>query len=328
MATNPLSIAVLVPCRNEEGTVGGVVRSFRDALPEARCYVYDNGSTDGTADAAIAAGAVTRREPAIGKGNVVRRMFADIEADVYVLVDGDGTYEAAAAPAMVERLVSDNLDMVVGARVADGRNAYRRGHRLGNALLNWLIKAQFGGRFTDISSGYRVMSRRFVKTFPAMSTRFEVEPELSAHCAHLRLPFGETPTKYVERPEGSESKLRTFHDGARAILSIGLMLKEFYPLRFFFLVSVLLGALAVVLAIPVLVEFRETGLVPRLPTAVLCMGLGIAALGSFLSGVILDSVNRGRREFKRMAYLRYPSVQEERRRIASPDAAPSTEHAR
>ena len=328
MTTNPLSIAVLVPCRNEEGTVGGVVRSFRDALPEARCYVYDNDSTDGTADAARAAGAVTRREPAVGKGNVVRRMFADIEADVYVLVDGDGTYEAAAAPAMVERLVSDNLDMVVGARVADGRNAYRRGHRLGNALLNWLIKAQFGGRFTDISSGYRVMSRRFVKSFPAMSTRFEVEPELAAHCAHLRLPLVETPTKYVARPDGSESKLRTFRDGARALLSIGLMLKEFYPLRFFFLVSVLLGALAVALAIPVLAEFRETGLVPRLPTAVLCMGLGIAALGSFLSGVILDSVNRGRREFKRMAYLRYPSVLEEHQRTAALDSAPSTEHTR
>lgn len=314
---HPLTIAVLVPCRNEEGTVGGVVRSFREALPDASCYVYDNGSTDRTTDAAIAAGAVVRREPALGKGNVVRRMFADIEADVYVLVDGDGTYEAAAAPAMVERLVSDNLDMVVGARVADGRNVYRRGHRLGNALLNWLIKAQFGGSFTDISSGYRVMSRRFVKSFPAASTRFEVEPELAAHCAHLRLPFGEIPTRYVERPDGSASKLRTFHDGARALLAIGLMLKEFYPLRFFFFVSVLLGALAVVLAIPVFVEFRETGLVPRLPTAVLCVGLGIAALGSLLSGVILDSVNRGRRELKRMAYLRYPSAQEARRRAAN-----------
>ena len=315
MTPNLLSVAVLVPCRNEEGTVAGVVNSFREALPDARCYVYDNGSTDRTADAALAAGAVVRREPAAGKGNVVRRMFADVEADVYVLVDGDGTYEAAAAPAMVERLVSGNLDMVGGARVPSGEgNAYRRGHRLGNALFNWLINTQFGGKYTDCYSGYRVMSRRLVKSFPATAQYFEIENELAAHCAYLRLPYEEMPTRYVERPDGSESKLRTFRDGARALFSVGLTVKEFHPLRFFSIVSALLGLLAVVLGIPILTEFWETGLVPRFPTAMLCMGLGLAALGSFLSGVILDSVNRGRREMKLTAYLRYPSVQEAHRR--------------
>ena len=310
MTTNSLTIAVLVPCRNEEKTVAGVVESFREALPNARCYVYDNGSTDGTADAALAAGAVVRYEPVAGKGNVGRRMFADIEADIYILVDGDGTYEAAAAPAMVERLVSGNLDMVVGARVADGPNAYRRGHRLGNAAFTWLVNTQFGGRFKDAYSGYRVMSRRLVKTFPTMSQHFESELELAVHCAYYRLPCEERPTRYIERPSGSESKLRTFRDGARALLAIGLMVKEFHPLRFFSAASALLGLLAVAFGIPVLIEFRETGLAPRLPTAMLCMGLGLAALGSFLSGVILDSVNRGRREMKHLAYLRYPSTLE------------------
>lgn len=315
MTTNSLSVAVLVPCRNEEKTVAGVVASFMEALPGARCCVYDNGSSDGTANAALAAGAEVRYEPAAGKGNVVRRMFADVDADVYVLVDGDGTYEAAAAPAMVERLVSGNLDMVVGARVADGRNAYRRGHRFGNALFSWLINTQFGGRFKDSYSGYRVMSRRLVKSFPAMSQHFEIEPELAAHCAHLRLPCEEILTRYVERPDGSESKLRTFRDGGRALLGIGLMVKEFHPIRFFSAASAMLGLLAVVLGIPVLTEFWETGRVPRFPTAILCMGLGLAALGSFLSGVVLDSVNRGRREAKRLAYLHHPSVRESHWRI-------------
>ena len=306
-----MSIAVLVPCLNEEKTIAGVVESFRHALPDARCYVYDNASTDRTADEARAAGAIVRSEPAAGKGNVVRRMFADVEADVYVMVDGDGTYEAAAAPAMVERLVAGNLDMVVGARVpVEEESPYRRWHKFGNALLNRLINALFGGKFTDFYSGYRVMSRRLVKSFPAMSQRFEIEPELAAHCAHLRLPAAETPTRYVERPEGSLSKLRTFHDGARALFTIGLLLKEFHPFRFFTFVSALLGLAAVGLGIPLLMTFWETGLVPRLPTAVLCVGLGLAALGSLLSGAILDSVNRGRRESKRLAYLRHPSVQE------------------
>ena len=305
------SIAVLLPCLDEEAAIADVVEAFRRALPEARIYVYDNGSTDATAERAAAAGAVVRAEPRKGKGNVVRRMFSDIEADVYVLADGDGTYDVSAAPDMVARLVAENLDMVVGVRVeAEGQNAYRRGHRMGNALLNWLVSRMFGTVFTDISSGYRVMSRRLVKSFPALSRRFEIEPELAIHCAHLRLPCAEVPTRYVERPEGGESKLRTLRDGRRALLTIGLLVKEFHPFGFFTSVAVALGLVAVVLAVPIVTTFLETGLVPRLPTAVLCAALGLASLGSFLSGVVLDSVNRGRQEQKRMAYLRYPSVRE------------------
>ena len=295
-----LSVAVLLPCLDEEAAIAGVVEAFRQALPNAQVYVYDNGSTDATAKRALEAGAVVRSEPLRGKGNVVRRMFADVEADVYVLADGDGTYDASAAP-----------DMVVGVRVeAEGQDAYRQGHKMGNALLNRMIRGLFGGVFTDISSGYRVMSRRLVKSFPALSQRFEIEPELAAHCAHLRLPCAEMPTRYVERPEGGESKLRTLRDGRRALLTIGLLLKEFHPFLFFTSAAAALALIALVLAVPIVLTFWETGLVPRLPTAVLCASLGLASLGSFLSGVILDSVNRGRREMKRMEYLRYPSVKE------------------
>lgn len=309
--TPRLGIAVLLPCLDEQAAIAGVVAAFRRALPEAQVYVYDNGSTDATAERAAAAGAVMRSEPLKGKGNVVRRMFADIEADVYVLADGDASHDASAAPAMVERLVDDNLDMVVGVRVeAEGQDAYRPGHRMGNALLSWLVRRMFGAVFTDISSGYRVMSRRFVKSFPALSRQFEIEPELSAHCAHLRLPCAEVPTRYTERPKGGKSKLRTLRDGRRAILTIGLLVKEFHPFRFFTAAAVVIGLIAVALAVPIVLTFLETGLVPRLPTAVLCAALGLASLGSFLSGVVLDSVSRGRQEQKRMAYLRYPSVRE------------------
>ncbi len=311
MSPSRPGVAVLLPCLDEEAAIAGVVAAFRCALPEAPVYVYDNGSTDATAQRAAAAGAAVRSEPLRGKGNAVRRMFADVEADVYVLADGDGTYDASASRAMVERLVAENLDMVVGVRVeAEGQDAYRPGHRMGNALLSWLIRAMFGAVFTDISSGYRVMSRRFVKSFPALSRRFEIEPELAAHCAHLRLPFAEVPTRYVERPEGGKSKLRTLRDGRRALLSIGLLVKEFHPFRFFTAAAVVLGLIAAALGLPIVLTFLETGLVPRLPTAVLCAALGLASLGSFLSGVVLDSVSRGRQEQKRMAYLRYPSVQE------------------
>ncbi len=306
-----LRLAVLLPCLNEEAAIAGVVESFRQALPEAQVYVYDNASTDATAERAADAGAVVMSEPLPGKGNVVRRMFADVEADIYVLADGDGTYDASAAPAMVDRLIADNLDMVVGVRVeAEGQDAYRPGHRMGNALLNRLVRGLFGGVFTDISSGYRVMSRRLVKSFPALSRQFEIEPELAAHCAHLRLPCAEMPTRYVERPEGGESKLRTLRDGRRALVTIGLLVKEFHPFKFFTLAAVVLGVISIGLAIPILLTFWETGLVPRLPTAVFCAALGLASLGSFVSGVILDSVNRGRHELKRMAYLRYPSIRE------------------
>ena len=263
------------------------------------------------ANGALETGAAVRSEPLRGKGNVVRRMFADVDADVYILADGDGTYDASAAPAMVDRLIAGNLDMVVGVRVeAEGQDAYHPGHKMGNALLNWMIRGLFGGVFTDISSGYRVMSRRLVKSFPALSQRFEIEPELAAHCAHLRLPCAEMPTRYVERPEGSESKLNTLKDGRRALLTIGLLVKEFRPFQFFTVVAAALSLVSLVLAVPIVLTFWETGLVPRLPTAVLCASLALAAMGSFLSGIILDSVNRGRHELKRMAYLRYPSVRD------------------
>ena len=306
-----LRLAVLLPCYNEEATIAGVVESFRQVLPGAQVYVYDNASTDATSEQASIAGAVVRSEPLPGKGNVVRRMFADIEADVYILADGDGTYEAAAAPRMIDKLIADNLDMVVGMRVeAEGQDAYRRGHRMGNALLNRLINAQFGGVFTDISSGYRVMSRRLVKSFPALSQQFEIEPELAAHCAHLQLPCAEIPTRYVERPEGSESKLRTFRDGRRALITIGLLVKEVHPFRFFSATAAALALVSLALAAPIAATYWQTGLVPRLPTAVLCASLALAAFGSLLVGIILDSVSRGRREMKRMTYLRYPSVLE------------------
>ena len=306
-----LRLAVILPCYNEETAIAGVVESFRQALPSAQVYVYDNASTDATSEQASAAGAIVRSEPLPGKGNVVRRMFADIEADIYILADGDGTYESAAAPRMVDKLITDNLDMVVGVRVeAEGQDAYRRGHRMGNALLNRLINAQFGGVFTDISSGYRVMSRRLVKSFPALSQQFEIEPEIAAHCAHLQLPCAEIPTRYVERPEGSESKLRTLRDGRRALLTIGLLVKEVHPFRFFSATAVALALVSLVLAAPIAATYWQTGLVPRLPTAVLCASLALAAFGSLLVGITLDSVSRGRREMKRMNYLRYPSVLE------------------
>ncbi len=311
MISSHLRLAVLLPCHNEEAAIAGVVQSFRQALPSAQVYVYDNASTDATSECASVAGAVVRSEPLHGKGNVVRRMFADIEADIYILADGDGTYDAAAAPDMVNKLISDNLDMVVGVRIeAEGHSAYRRGHRVGNALLNKLIRLQFGGAFTDISSGYRVMSRRLVKSFPALSQQFEIEPEIAAHCAHLQLPCAEIRTRYVERPEGGESKLRTFRDGRRALVTIGLLVKEIHPFRFFTLACIMLALASLALSAPIAVTYWQTGLVPRLPTAVLCASLALAALGSFLAGVILDSVSRGRREMKRIAYLCYPSVLE------------------
>ena len=302
-------IAVLLPCHNEGRAIAGVVRAFRAALADARCYVYDNASTDDTATVARAAGATVRSERLLGKGNVVRRMFADIEADIYVLADGDGTYNAADAPALVAELIDHDIDMVVGVRVAAvGQNPYRRGHTLGNALLGWLIKTQFGGMFSDISSGYRVFSRRLVKSFPAMSRQFEIEPELDVHCAELRLPFSEMPTVYKEREDREGSKLRTLRDGTRALFTIGMLVKEIHPFRFFSASSIVLALVVLVLFVPVAATYFDTGLVPRLPTIVLCVGLGLMACGSFLVGLVLDSISRGRREQKRMAYLRYPSI--------------------
>jgi glycosyltransferase involved in cell wall biosynthesis len=299
-------IAVIIPCFNEEAAVAGVVRGFRLALPQADVYVFDNNSTDATAAVATAAGAIVRRENLQGKGNVVRRMFADVEADVYVMVDGDATYDPASAPDMVRQLVEQKLDMVVGSRVASQQEAYRLGHRFGNRLLSNAVAHFFGKQFTDMLSGYRVFSRRFVKTFPSLSGGFEIETELTVHALELRLPVAEVPTTYVGRPEGSASKLSTWSDGYRILRLIVVLYKNERPFRFFSWLSLLLGATALALGTPLVITFIETGLVPRQPTAILATGLVLLAALSFVTGLILDTVTRGRREIKRLAYLAIP----------------------
>jgi glycosyltransferase involved in cell wall biosynthesis len=296
-------VAVIIPCLNEEAAIEAVVRDFRAALPAATVYVYDNGSTDRTMERARAAGAIVRVEPLRGKGNVVRRMFADVDADVYVLVDGDDTYDASAAPALVDRLISEQLDLVNGARVTDIQDAYRVGHRFGNAALTGMVARIFGDRFKDILSGYRVLSRRFVKSFPALSTGFETETELTVHALELRMPIAEVETAYKDRPVGSSSKLRTFRDGFRILRTIVMLLKEERPLAFFGSLFVLLGLVSVALAIPVLITYERTGLVPRFPTAILAMGTMLLAFIALTCGLILDTVSHGRRELKRLSYL-------------------------
>jgi hypothetical protein len=300
-------IAVLLPCYNEEAAIGQVVRDFRAALPAARIYVYDNASTDGTAAVAAAAGATVVREPLRGKGNVVRRMFADVEADIYVLADGDDTYNADAAPQLVELLGREQLDMVNAARRNTSQDAYRRGHRFGNRLFTRLVSGLFGKRFDDILSGYRVFSRRFVKSFPALAKGFEIETELTVHALELRMPVREVTTAYKERPEGSVSKLSTFRDGFRILRTILRLAKEERPLAFFSLGAGLLALASVALAFPLLLTYLETGLVPRLPTAVLTSALMILAFLSLACGLILDSVAHGRREMKRLHYLTLPA---------------------
>jgi glycosyltransferase involved in cell wall biosynthesis len=302
-----LGIAVLVPCYNEEAAIGAVIRDFRRALPTATIHVYDNNSKDRTVEVARAAGAVVRREPLQGKGSVVRRMFADIEADIYVLVDGDDTYDAASAPALIRRLLDDQLDMVNGARVTEIQAAYRPGHRFGNALLTGLVARIFGDRIGDMLSGYRVFSRRFVKSFPALSSGFEIETELTVHALELNMPVAELPTPYKDRPEGSTSKLRTFRDGFRILGTILVLVKEERPLAFFTGLFAVLTTISVILAWPVVTTFMATGLVPRLPTAVLATGTMQLAFLSLACGLILDTVTRGRREMKRMRYLEIPS---------------------
>jgi hypothetical protein len=300
-------IAVLVPCHNEEATIGTVVDDFRRALPTAQIYVFDNNSTDRTRELAAEAGALVGNQQLQGKGHVVRRMFADVEADVYVLVDGDDTYEAAAAPALVERLLSGQLDMVNAARSATGAQAYRPGHRFGNVLLSTLVRIVFGARIQDLLSGYRVFSRRYVKSFPASSTGFELETELTVHALELQMPIAEIETAYKERPEGSSSKLRTFRDGLRILRTIIDLAKLEKPLAFFSAIAMALALVSIGLAIPVVVQYLETGLVPRVPTALLSTGLMLVAALSGTSGLILDSVAHGRREAKRLAYLRFPA---------------------
>src|ERR1700741_3781956 len=309
MTAADLRIAVLVPCYNEEAAVATVVADFRKALPAAAIYVYDNNSKDRTLAVAREAGAEGRSETHQGKGHVVRRMFADVDADVYVLVDGDATYDAPSAPAMIEKLLTEHLDMVVGLRVDQSAEAYRRGHRTGNRMLTTFISAVFGATFKDILSGYRVFSRRFVKSFPVLSDGFEIETELSVHALELALPVAEIPTPYYARPEGSFRKLNTWRDGFRILGTILKMYRSEKPLRFFSAIGVFLALLSIGLAIPILITYLEQGIVPRLPTAVLSMGLMILALLSISSGLVLDTVTRGRREMKLLSYLAQPPLE-------------------
>ena len=301
-------IAVILPCYNEEAAIGAVVAGFRAALPDAAIYVYDNNSSDRTAAAAAQAGAIVRTERMQGKGHVVRRMFADVEADIYVMADGDATYDASAAPALVALLVDQGLDMVVGARASEVEAAYRRGHRLGNRLLTGLLARLFGRSFNDILSGYRIFSRRFVKSFPVLSTGFEIETEISVHALELRMPTLEMPTRYFARPEGSASKLSTYRDGWRILKTIALLFRIERPVLFFGLIAGVMALAALILAVPLAITYVETGLVPRLPTALLSTALMIVAALSLVCGLVLDTVVRGRREVRRLAYLAVPGV--------------------
>jgi glycosyltransferase involved in cell wall biosynthesis len=307
-------VAVLVPCYNEEHAVAKVVADFHAALPEAAIYVYDNNSTDNTVEAARAAGAVVRRETYQGKGHVVRRMFNDIEADIYVLVDGDATYDAASAPAMVSKLVEERLDMVVAARVDKEEAAYRRGHRAGNRVLTGFVAHMFGRSFSDILSGYRAFSRRFVKSFPILSGGFEIETELTIHALELELPVGEIATPYYSRLRGSASKLSTWRDGYRILWTVLKLYRAERPLSLFGAFGIALAIVSIGLAIPIFITYVQEGLVPRLPTAVLSTGLMVLAFLSIAVGLILDTVTRGRRELKLIAYLALRAPGEERRR--------------
>lgn len=298
-------IAVLIPCRNEELTIAQVVKEFRRELPEAAIYVYDNRSTDNTVAQATAANAIVRYEPQPGKGNVIRRMFADIEADIYILVDGDDTYEVPAIGRLIDQLITNRLDMVVGARrpAAKDKEAYRLGHRGGNLFLTGVVQLLFGANLKDMLSGYRVFSRRFVKSFPALSSGFEIETEFTVHALELKIPFAEDYILYGSRPPGSESKLKTFTDGWRVLGTAILLFKEARPFLFFGLVFIILALISILLGLPIFSEYLTTGLVPRFPTAILAASIMLLAFLSLTCGMILDSVARGRREVKRMAYL-------------------------
>ena len=300
-------IAVLLPCYNEEAAIAQTVAGFRAALPTATIYVYDNNSKDRTIEVARAAGAIVRSERMQGKGNVVRRMFADVDADIYVMADGDATYDAEAAPQLVRRLIDEQLDMVVGSRVTQHDAAYRRGHVMGNRLLTGMLAKLFGRSFTDILSGYRVFSRRFVKSFPVLSGGFEIETEISVHALELRMPVGEVETRYFARPEGSASKLSTYSDGFRILNTIVTLYRIERPLLFFGAIGGLLALLALVLGIPLAITYYHTHLVPRLPTAIMATGLIILAALNVFAGLILDTVVRGRREVRRLAYLAHPA---------------------
>ena len=304
--TSPIRIAVLIPCYNEEAAIAQVVAGFRAALPTAEIYVYDNNSSDRTIEVARAAGAQVRSERHQGKGHVVRRMFADVEADIYLLVDGDATYDAASASPMIELLIADHLDMVVAHRVDQASAAYRTGHRTGNRLLTNFLGDVFGRGFEDVLSGYRVFSRRFIKSFPVLSDGFEIETELSVHALELAMPVAELRTPYFARPEGSFSKLNTWGDGFRILGTILKLYRSEKPLRFFGVMAIMLASISIALSIPIMITYFEEGVVPRLPTAVLSLGIMLVAVMSVFAGLVLDTVSRGRREAKLLRYLAEP----------------------
>ena len=302
----PSRIAVLLPCFNEEAAIGATVEGFRRALPDATIYVYDNNSRDRTKEVAAVAGAVVRSEGQQGKGHVVRRMFADIDADVYIMADGDLTYDPASAPEMARMIAADHLDMVVGTRRHEAVEAYRGGHVLGNKLFTRLLSGLFGRSFTDIFSGYRAFSRRFVKSYPVLSQGFEIETEMSVHALELRMPVGEVETRYGARPEGSHSKLSTFGDGWKILKTIATLYRIERPVLFYGGIGALLLIAAILLAVPLVLTYMQTGLVPRFPTAILVTGMTVIAVLCFFTGLILDTVTRGRREMRRLAYLSLP----------------------
>lgn len=306
MTAHSPTIAAIVPCHNEEVAVGKVVRDLLAAIPEMTVYVYDNNSTDRTAERAAEAGAVVRFEKRKGKGNVVRRAFADIDADIYLLIDGDDTYDASAAPRLVAALQEGPLDHVLGVRQDDpAHSAYAPGHATGNLMFNRLVGGLFGEPVSDMLSGYRVLSRRFVKSFPALSREFEIETELTVHTMNLRVPAAEVPVGFRDRPEGSVSKLRTYHDGFRILQLIGQLLQHERPVLLYGIASTLFALASLVLGVPVVVEFAQTGLVPRLPTAVLSASLMMIAALLWLVGLILNGILRARKEAVRLAYLRW-----------------------
>ena len=307
-------VAVLVPCYNEETTIANVVREFREQLPEAAIYVYDNNSSDNTSDEARNAGAFVRTEPQQGKGHVVRRMFSDIEAAIYVLVDGDDTYDAASVRGMLKKFLGQHCDMVNGRRVTEITEAYRFGHQFGNRMLTGIVNWIFGKRCDDILSGYRIFSRRFIKSFPALSTGFEIETEFTVHALSLNMPIAEVDTPYKERPEDSESKLNTYRDGFRILWMIFLLTKDERPFFFYSIAFSVLAFLSLALGIPVAIEFMDSGLVPRLPTAILSASVMVLAFLSLTTGLVLDSVARGRREAKRLHYLTLTWLGQDRRK--------------
>lgn len=306
----PLRIAAVIPCFNEALAIAQVIAEFQAALPDAQIHVFDNNSTDDTAAVARAQGATVTHVALRGKGNVARRMFADVEADVYVMVDGDATYDLSAVRSHIDRLVRDNLDMMVGSRVDDGADAqtYRAGHRLGNRMLTGAVAALFGGRLTDMLSGYRIFSRRYAKSFPAVSAGFEIETELTVHALELRMPFAEMPVAYRSRPEGSESKLSTYRDGWRILKTICKLFVSERPLQFFATIATVLAVGSILAGVPLAMTYLHTGLVPRLPTAVFLTGTMLTAMLAFVCGIVLHTVTIGRQEAKRLRYLAIPGV--------------------